>query len=374
MGSINDIFRTYGPEYLDRYGESMPVEHKKVIDAICQCRTEINGSIIYQCEQCSQFHSVPRSCGNRHCPGCQHHKAQQWLERQRDRQLPGHHFMLTFTVPEPLRPFIRSHQRLAYAIMFETSAEAIKTLAKDPKHLGGDTPGFFGVLHTWGRQLQYHPPIHYLVPGGAFDSHDGQWHPSSPGFFLPVKALSKVFRAKFRDRMIQARLYEKIPAAVWDIDWNVNCQAVGTAEATLNYLAPYIFKVAISDSRIVKLEDDKVFFRYKKPHSKRWRIMALPVMEFMRRFLQHVLPTGFMKVRYYGFLSPSASVPLEEVKTRIELAYGFAITTPNTEAETLSPMRCPHCGGTLVYWRSIVPQPDHRAIPKPSLTLPAPSG
>lgn len=139
-------------------------------------------------------------------------------------------------------------------------------------------------------------------------------------------------------------------------------------------LAPYIFKVAISDSRIVKLEDDKVFFHYKKPHSKRWRIMALPVMEFMRRFLQHVLPTGFMKVRYYGFLSPSASVPLEEVKTRIELAYGFAITTPNTEAETLSPMRCPHCGGTLVYWRSIGPQPDHRATPKPSLTLPAPSG
>jgi hypothetical protein len=304
----------------------MPIEHKKVIDALCPCRTETNASIIYPCEQCSQFHSVPRSCGNRPCPGCQHHKAQQGLERQRDSQRPGHPFRLTFTVPEPLRPFIPSHQRLAYALMFETSAEAIKTLAKHPKHLGGDTPGFFGVLHTWGRQLHYHPHIPYLVPGGAFDSPDGHWHPSSPGFFLPVKARSKVFRAKFRDRLLQAGLYEKIPPAVWDIDCNVNCQAVGTAQATLTYLAPYIFKVAISDSRIIKLEADKGFFRYNKPHSKRWRIMALPVMEFMRGFLQHGLPTGFMKGRYYGFLSPSASVPLEQVKTRIELAYGFPIT------------------------------------------------
>jgi hypothetical protein len=374
MGLINDIFRTYGPEYLDRYGESMPVEHKKVIDAICQCRTETNGSIIYQCEQCSQFHSVPRSCGNRHCPGCQHHKARQWLERQMERQLPGPHFMLTFTVPDQLRPFIRSHQRLAYAALFETSADAIKTLAKDPTYLSGDTPGFFGVLHTWGRQLQYHPHIHYLVPGGALSSQDGQWHPSSPGFFLPVKALSKIFRAKFQDQIEQAGLLGKVPPEVWTVDWNVNCQAVGTAEATLNYLAPYIFKVAISESRIIKVEGDQVFFRYKKPHSERWRIMALPVMEFMRRFLQHVLPTGFMKVRYYGFLSPSSSVPLEEVKTRIELAYGFTITTPEIETEPLPPMCCPYCGGTLVYWQSIVPLRHRRAIFKPSLALPAPSG
>ncbi len=374
MGLINDIFRTYGPEYLDRYGGSMPVEHKKVIDAICQCRTETNGSIIYQCEQCSQFHSVPRSCGNRHCPGCQHHKARQWLERQMERQLPGHHFMLTFTVPDQLRPFIRSHQRLAYAALFETSADAIKTLAKDPTYLSGDTPGFFGVLHTWGRQLQYHPHIHYLVPGGALSSHDGQWHPSSPGFFLPVKALSKIFRAKFQDQIEQAGLLGKVPPEVWTVDWNVNCQAVGTAEATLNYLAPYIFKVAISESRIIKVEGDQVFFRYKKPHSERWRIMALPVMEFMRRFLQHVLPTGFMKVRYYGFLSPSSSAPLEEVKTRIELAYGFTITTPEIETEPLPPMCCPYCGGTLVYWHSIVPLRHRRAIFKPSLALPAPSG
>ncbi|HEX2201355.1 MAG TPA: transposase [Gammaproteobacteria bacterium] len=289
MGLINDIFRIYGPKYLDRYGESMPVEHKKVIDALCQCRTETNGSIIYHCEQCSQFHSVPRSCGNRHCPGCQHHKAR--------RQLPGHHFMLTFTVRDQLRPFIRSYQRLAYAALFETSADAIKTLAKDPTYLSGDTPGFFGVLHTWGRQLQYHPHIHYLVPGGALSSQDGQWHPSSPGFFLPVKALSKIFRAKFQDQIEQAGLLGKVPPEIWTVDWNVNCQAVGTAEATLNYLAPYIFKVAISESRIIKVEGDQVFFRYKKPHSERWRIMALPVMEFMRRFLQHVLPTGFMKVR-----------------------------------------------------------------------------
>jgi Putative transposase/Transposase zinc-binding domain len=297
MGIINDLFRTYGPEYIEHYGESMPAEHKKVIDALIHCRTEANGTTLYHCEQCQQLHIVHRSCGNRHCPGCQHPKAQQWLEKQVERQLPGHHFMLTFTVPEPLRPFIRSHQRVAYAALFEASAGAIKRLAKDPNYIGGDTPGFFGVLHTWGRQLQFHPHIHYLVPGGAFDSQDGRWHPSSSGFFLPVKALSKVFRAKFRDQIEQAGLLGKVPPEVWTVDWNVNCQAVSNGEATVKYLAPYIFKVAISNSRIVKVEDGKVFFRYKKPHSKRWRTMALPVMEFIRRFLQHVLPTGFMKVR-----------------------------------------------------------------------------
>lgn len=144
---------------------------------------------------------MPRSCGNRHCPQCHEHKAYQWLDCQLQRRLPTHHFMLTFTVPEELRAFLRSHQVIGYGALFDASAGAIKTLAADPKRLGGDTPGFLGVLHTWGRQLQYHPHIHYLVPGGAISSEDGRWHASSPAFYLPVRALSRIFRAKFRDAM-----------------------------------------------------------------------------------------------------------------------------------------------------------------------------
>ncbi len=372
MGIINDLFRTHGPEYLRRYGERMPADHHKVIDAISQCRTEAYGSVIYQCEHCGEGHIVPRSCGNRHCPGCQHHKSRQWLQRQLDRQLPGHHFLLTFTVPEQIRPFIRRHQRLAYSALFAASAEAIKTLTTDPRFIGADRPGFFGVLHTWGRQLPYHPHIHYVVPGGALSTRDQQWHPSSLGFLLPVKALSRIFRAKFRDRMNAAGLWDEIAPEVWEADWNVNCQAVGPAEATMKYLAPYVFKVAISNSRIVKVEEGRVFFHYRKPHSSRLRTMALPVMEFIRRFLQHVLPTGFMKVRYYGFLSPTSSVPLDAVKSRIEMAYGFAVSTPETEIEPLPPMTCRHCGGTLIYRLSILPHHDnhrHGLSPGPSWTL-----
>ena len=149
MTTIKDIFTTYGPEYIQRFGDRMPTDHHKVIDAIINCRTGHFGASIYQCTQCGENHVVCRCCGNRHCPNCQHHKSRQWLQTQLDRQLPGHHFMLTFTVPEKLRRFIRSHQRVGYAAMFAVSSQTIKKLAADPKYIGADLPGFFGVLHTW---------------------------------------------------------------------------------------------------------------------------------------------------------------------------------------------------------------------------------
>jgi len=374
MGAINDIFRTYGPEYLHLHGETLPFEHKKVIEAIMNCRTGESGSLIYQCEDCGQVHSVPRSCGNRHCPGCQHHKTQQWLQRQMDRQLPGHHFMLTFTVPEPLRDFIYHHQQVAYHALFNASAEAIKTLALDPRYIGADLPGFFGVLHTWGRQLQYHPHVHYVVPGGAFSSDDHQWHPTSPGFFLPGKALSKIYRAKFRDLMAQAGLLGQIPTEVWSVEWNVNCQAVGASEGTVKYLAPYVFKVAITDSRIVKVENDQVTCRYRQPHSHRERTMTLHALAFIRRFLQHVLPSGLMKVRYYGFLHPSGSIPWAEVKTRIEMTYGFVLVSPESEPLVTTPITCRCCGGTRRYLGALLPfggRASSLIIRKPAM---APSG
>jgi hypothetical protein len=371
MGAIQDLFRTHGPAYLARFGSSMPVSHKKVIAAITGCRTASNGSVLYRCGGCSQPQLLPRCCGNRHCPGCQQHKAYAWLDTQLERQLPTHHFMLTFTVPDQLRAFIRTHQHIGYGALFEASAGAIRKLAPDPKYLGADTPGFLGVLHTWGPQLQYHPHIHYLVPGGAVSSEDGRWHPSSNGFYLPVHALSAIFRAKFRDAMQQAGLLGEIPLEVWNIDWNVNCQAVGSGAATLNYLARYVFKVAISDSRIVRVDDTTVVFRYRKPHSNRLRTMALPIFEFMRRFLQHVLPTGFMKVRYFGFVSPSFSMSIEQLRARVELAHGFALHDAHTNIEppaAPAPLCCRHCGGRLRYQRIVLPL---RPRLVPQLTSPA---
>ena len=255
--------------------------------------------------------------------------------------------MITFTVPQQLRHFIRGHQRTCYSALFKASSETMKKLAADKKYIGGDMPGFLGVLHTWGRQLAYHPHIHYVVPGGALSKKDDRWHPSRIDFYLPVKAISKIFKATFSDEMKKSNLDSHIPEEIWDQEWVVNSQAVGTSAHSIKYLAPYVFKVAISNSRIVKVEDRKVFFTYKKPQSNRWRTMVLDVMEFIRRFLQHVLPTGFMKVRYYGFLSPGASIALEKVETLIELSFGFKITKPESEIEPFDPPTCNQCGGRL---------------------------
>ncbi len=263
--------------------------------------------------------------------------------------------MITFTVPEKLRLFIRSHQRVGYAGMFAASSQTIKKLTADPKYIGADMPGFFGVLHTWGRQLPYHPHIHYIVPGGAFSKADGKWYCSRIDFFLPVKAMSKIFKAKFRDIIKNSGLYHLIDSDVWNQDWIVNCQAIGAAQRRLKYLAPYVFKVAISNSRIVKVENRKVFFKYLKPKSNRWRTMSLDVMEFMRRFLQHVLPTGFMKVRYYGFLNPASSVKLEKIAALIQLAFGFQLVVPKAVIEPAEPMTCKSCGAVLTLWASVLP-------------------
>ena len=360
MGAMQEIFRRHGPAYRAEFGAMMPASHARVIEAIINCRSAACGSVLYQCEDCGEPHVAARCCGNRHCPVCQQGKAEQWLGRQLERQLPTPYFMLTFTVPAPLREFLRRHPREGYAALFAASCGAIKTLAADSKHLGADTPGFFGVLHTWGRQLQYHPHIHYVVPGGGLDSVDGRWHAADRGFFLPVRALAPIFRAKFRDAMAAAGLLAQIDVAVWAVDWNVNCQPVGDAQASLKYLSRYVFKVGISEGRIVHADDAQVVFRYRKVASQRQRTLALAPAEFIRRFLQHVLPGGFMKVRYFGFLSPSFSMSIEEVKGRIELAQGFAPRVARDAPEVLTPSTarcCPHCGGRLRWCSVVLPRP-----------------
>jgi hypothetical protein len=347
MTTINEIFTTYGPEYIRRFGDHMPRGHLKVLNAITTCRTSACGLVIYECTRCGASHKRYRSCGNRHCPVCQTHKTRQWLQGQLQRQLPGHHFMITFTVPQQLRRFIRSNPTKAYSAMFTASSQTLKAVAATTRFVGGDLPGFFGVLHTWGRQLQYHPHIHYVVPGGAVSKSDGTWHPSPVSFFAPVKVMSTIFRAKLRNELNRIDLLKYVDPDVWQQDFIVNCQAVGTCQESVRYLAPYVFKVAISNSRIIKVEDGTVWFRYKKPHSRRWRTMALDIMEFMRRFLQHVLPTGFMKVRHYGFMNPASSVNIEKVSSLIELAYGFDVDLPEVDQQDDVYPRCPDCGGKL---------------------------
>ena len=346
MTTIRDIFNAFAPEYLERYPH-LPTSHQKAISAIQNCRSGHYGHSLYQCQSCGKQHRVNHSCGNRHCPQCQQHKTQQWLHHHLEKQLPGPHFLVTFTVPETLRPFLRSHQRIAYQAMFKASSQALKRLAQDERFIGTNLPGFTGILHTWGRQLQYHPHIHYIVPGGGLSKDRAEWLPSRANFFVPVKALSPIYRAIFKQEMQQADLLTHIDPLVWKTNWNVHSQANPNGHTSFQYLAPSVFKVAIANSRIVCLKDRTVTFTYRKPGSARPRTTNLDAIEFIRRFLQHVLPDGFMKVRHFGFLHASCAIPTDTLRLMILQAHPIDFKpTQSVPPEPLAAL-CPTCGAQM---------------------------
>jgi len=359
MGAITEIFRCFGPEYLQKYPH-MPMQHRKTIDAIINCRSGEYGAAFYRCEKCGQRHRIERSCGNRHCPQCQYHKTRQWLDKQLAKSLPVNHSMLTFTVPELIRPFCRKHQKAAYAAMFKASSQSIKAIVKDPRFVGTDLPGFTGVLHTWGRRLPYHPHIHYIVPAGGLSNDRKKWLTARNAFYLPVRALSKIYRAKFKAEMKSLGLIDQIDPNVWTSDWIVNCQAVGNPEASLKYLAPYIFRVAISNNRIIAVNDRKVVFWFRKTGSRRMRKTSLDVMEFIRRFLQHVLPEGFMKVRHYGFMNANCAITIATLRRMVvaclkDLTLLLSDDLQKTSSAAWHRPFCSGCGGKLVFLFSIIP-------------------
>jgi hypothetical protein len=346
MITLRDIFTAFAPEYLAHY-PNLPSAHRKVISAIQHCQSGYYGHSLYQCPSCGGHHRVQHACGNRHCPQCQQQKTQQWLQHHLAKQLPGPHFLLTFTVPAALRPFIRSHQRPAYHALFTASSEALKRLAKDKRFIGTDLPGFTGVLHTWGRQLQYHPHIHYIVPGGGLSADRSAWLPSRANFFVPVKALSPIYRAIFQEEMRQAGLLEDIAPQVWTIPWNVHSQAQPHGHCAFTYLAPYVFKVAIANHRLVSLRDRTVTFTYRKVGSARLRTAHLDVMEFLRRFLQHVLPDGLMKVRHFGFLHASCALPLATIRLLIVQVHPSDDQPSQRQPPKPLVACCPTCGAPM---------------------------
>ncbi len=356
MVTLADICEEYGPAYEAAFGDQLLPSHRQALRAIVQCRTAAMGGHVYQCDACEQSHYSYHSCRNRHCPQCQGDKAADWLARQEALLLPTPYFMLTFTLPAELRPLVRSHQRLFYNLLFRASAEATQQLAQNPRFLGGDI-GMVGVIHTWSRDLAYHPHVHYLVPAGAWD---GQvWRRlRCKRFLLPVKALSPVFRAKVRDALRQTDLWQQISPVVWRKPWVVHCQRVGSGRRALSYLAPYIFRVAITNRRIVSLDEDPagglptVTFRYRPSGTRDWRLCTVPVLEFIRRFLQHVLPQGFVKIRYYGFFSSGQRARLGQVAAWLKPSSAPSKEQPRkTATEPAAVMetgrRCPLCGQSL---------------------------
>jgi len=354
--SISDIFRAYGPAYLKKYQDQMASDQIKAIVSIMRCRTPEAGSVVYRCNDCSKYHHVPKSCGNRHCPLCQGSKAKAWLEKQLAQLLPCAYFMLTFTVPAEFRRFVRSHPRDCYKALFQAAKETLFKLAKDPKYIGSSSLGMTGVLHTWGRDLNYHPHLHFIVPGGAIGEDGKSWLASRVDFLIPVQAASIIFRAKYKAIMKRCGLLSEIPDEVWSKEWIVNSKAVGDGRLALRYLAPYVFRVAISNRRIVKVEpgtdgEGLVTFTVRKSGTSSYKPMTVSAEEFLRRFLQHVLPSGFQKVRHFGFAHPRAKTNREWlsmlVTVTLNMVYILTVVAKPMPVKPLT-LRCPECGGDLV--------------------------
>jgi hypothetical protein len=255
--------------------------------------------------------------------------------------------MVTFTLPAALRRLARRNQKLMYDLLFRCAAAALQELAQDPRFVGGQI-GLVGVLHTWGRDLSYHPHVHFLVPGGGLTADGQQWRQSRRGFLVHVRPLGQLFRAKFRAGLQKTGLFSAAPAVVWRTGWVVHSQAVGDGQAALKYLAPYIFRVAISNQRIVKVAEGQVTFRYTPSGQKKSKLCTLSAEEFLRRFLQHVLPKGFVKVRYYGLFAPGQRGRLQQARALLAGAEPGEADSDAVEVDPEEPepseRLCPECG------------------------------
>lgn len=364
---LADIFRQYGADYRQKYADRLLPSHRQAMLAIERCRTEALGGQVFACPACGQTRYSYHSCRNRHCPKCQQERAEDWLNLQRDLLLPVPYFMLTFTLPAELRNLARQNQKLFYPILFQASAEATQQLAKDPRFVGGQI-GMVGVLHTWTRNLIFHPHVHYLVPGGGL--HGNQWLPSRPDFFLPVKALSILFRARFQARLRTWALFSQIPNKVWSQDWVVHCLPVGDGQAALKYLAPYIYRVALSNRRLINfvdqgsIEKSQVTFEYRQSDTGQLKRCTLSVEQFIQRFLQHVLPKGFVKVRYFGFFAPNRRATLSLAKkllTQQNPPSTHLHVQADSAAALSSKVLCPTCGTPMDFLCSLAPCPVARS-------------
>lgn len=307
MAKINKIFNEFYPSYYQKFGQSMPLAQTPVANALLKCRTGHYGYTKISCGDCKSLTLIENGCGNRHCPQCQQEKNALWAEKQVAMLVSNvPYFMVTFTIPEGIRPFFKSNPKLCYDALFESASETIKGLLRNKKYLGAEHVGFFGVLHTWDRQINYHPHIHFIVPGVGLSKDMKQMLVSDKNFLFPVYLASQIVRAKFYD-IIMKNGYEKqylqLPYKSRCEGWNVNSQSVGSGEEAIYYLSRYVFKTAISEDRILSSNSQNVIFQYKKKGTNRMRKITISGEEFIRRFLLHVLPRGLKKVRHYGFLS-----------------------------------------------------------------------
>jgi Putative transposase/Transposase zinc-binding domain len=365
---VADIVRCAGQSFIERSRKWINGQHEKVLLAITRCRTAALGGHRDQCSDCGHTAISYNSCRNRHCPRCQDNARLRWLQARERELLPTPYVHVVFTLPRELAPLALQNKRLIYNLLFHASAETLLEIARDPRHLGAEI-GFFSVLHTWDQRLQHHPHVHCVVAAGGLAPDHARWISSHHSFFLPVKVLGRVFRGKFvaalknafREAKIefhgrlaplaQPRTFASWLRLLFRQDWVVYAKPpFGGPEHLLRYLGAYTHRIAISNHRLVALADGNVTFRWRdSAHGNQKRLMALPVEQFLRRFLLHLLPRGFVRIRNFGFLAHRQRAMLLPLCFRLlQDPTEIPAATPSPVADqSQSLWNCPVCGGTM---------------------------
>ena len=389
---VADVIRVHFDDYRQARGGSLTSAETHVLKALAACRTAAMGGHVAECDRCGHRAYAYNSCCNRHCPKCQAAARADWLEARQADLLPVDYFHVVFTLPASLARVALQNKKVVYGLLFRASAETLTQIAADPKHLGAQI-GFLSVLHTWGQKLDEHPHVHCVVAGGGLSPDGKQWISCPKNFFLPVKVLSRVFRGKFLDGLRRAYergelelhgslaelnapdAFARLLSGLYAAEWVVYVKPpFGSAEQVLKYLARYTHRVAISNARLVSLVDGEVTFRFKNyARGNRWQQMTLSAVEFIRRFLLHVLPSGFVRIRHYGFLANRHRQAKLELARQLLAMQGFAeriaaemppdAAEPAEESEEPDEKaRCPACGeGNLIIVQTL-PRPTIRQL------------
>jgi hypothetical protein len=369
---VADIFRDHGPAWRQANAGHVSLDQLKVMSAIERCRTAALGGHVARCEDCAHTVIAYNSCRNRHCPKCQGAAAKQWLAEREAELLPVPYYHVVFTLPTAIADIAYQNKAVIYDLLFKASAETLMTIAADPKHLGARV-GITSVLHTWGSAMTHHPHVHMIVPGGGISLDGKQWIASRPGFFLPVRVLSRLFRRLFLNKLKAAHAAARLsfygehrPLAenkafaaylrpLRKIEWVVYAKRpFGGPEAVLAYLARYTHRVAIANRRLIAADANTVSFRYKDYRldgPDRYKVMTLATGEFIRRFLMHVLPKGLHRIRHYGLLAkPSCADNIARARQLLVAAEAQEeiAAADATDDETPLSNRCACCGGRMI--------------------------
>jgi predicted RNA-binding Zn-ribbon protein involved in translation (DUF1610 family) len=386
---VAEIFRVHGPAWRQAQHAHLSLGQLKVMSAIEQCRSAALGGHVLRCEACEQVQIAYNSCRNRHCPKCQASAARRWLEARQAELLPVEYYHVVFTLPAPIGAIAYTNKAVIYRLLFEVAAETLRTIAADPKHLGAQI-GATLVLHTWGSALTHHPHVHGIVPGGGLSPDGERWVPCKTGFFLPVRVLSRLFRRRFLEELDKAHRtgqlqffgeYAPLADAMAFAEWIAplgKCEWIVYAKrpfsgpaAVLAYLSRYTHRVAISNRRLVALDERGVSFRWKDYRAKgrsRHKTMTLSAEEFMRRFLLHVLPSGLHRIRHYGlFANAERKDNLIKARELLHVAPEDGTTSQGDDAPLASVQPtfvCPDCGAAMIIIDILVRGQPIRAPPR----------